>query len=201
MGTQTVHKFTSPEARKQFTKRLLNDIKALEYMLNNDLIEKNVSRIGAEQELCLIDEKFSPATNNLEVLKKINDKHFVPEIAKFNIEANLDPHPFTGDCFFRMEDDLRKLMDKAHQATEKVNTKLLMTGILPTLRKNHLEFEYMTPNPRYKALDDTIKAQRGSDFELHILGIDELITNHTNILFEACNTSFQVHLQDFRIEL
>ena len=36
---------------------------------------------------------------------------------------------------------------------------------------------------------------RGGHFELHINGTDELITKHQNILFEACNTSFQVHYQ------
>ena len=30
---------------------------------------------------------------------------------------------------------------------------------------------------------------------LKIKGVDELIINHKSILFEACNTSFQVHLQ------
>ncbi|MBR9859625.1 CBS domain-containing protein [bacterium] len=195
MGSPSVLKLTSLEAKKRFTRLLLNDIKALEIMLNKGLIESGITRIGAEQELCLIDKEYSPSTNNLALLKAVNDAHFVPEIAKFNIEANLDPFEFKGDCFERMEKQLRKLLEKANKVADKTETRILMTGILPTLRKKHLEFEYMTPNPRYEALNESMKGQRGSDFELHIMGIDELITNHTNILFEACNTSFQVHLQ------
>ena len=164
-------------------------------MIEEGMIESGISRIGAEQELCLTDFEFSPATNNLEVLKAINDPHFVPEIAKFNIEANLDPQEFKKDCFLKMEKQLRTLLEKADKITQKKNTHIVMTGILPTLRKEHLQFEYMTPNPRYEALNETMKEQRGSDFEMHIMGIDELITSHSNILFEACNTSFQVHLQ------
>lgn len=195
MGNQSIKKFSDPEAKKQFTRMLLNDINALQRMLDEGLIEAGITRIGAEQELCLTDNNFYPKTNNIEVLEAIDDPHFVPEIAKFNIEANLDPQEFDADCFKRMEKQLRDLMKVAHKVTEDRDTKIVMTGILPTLRKEHLEFDYMTPNPRYKALDDVMKKQRGSDFELNIMGVDELITSHTNILFEACNTSFQVHMQ------
>jgi CBS domain-containing protein len=40
-----------------------------------------------------------------------------------------------------------------------------------------------------------IKRYRTSDFVLHIRGVDELTVAHDSILFEACNTSFQLHLQ------
>ena len=195
MGNQSTENFSDTEAKKRFTRLLLNDINALQRMLDEGLIEAGITRIGAEQELCLVDKHFSPKMNNMEVLEAINDPHFVPEIAKFNIEANLDPQEFDKDCFVRMEKQLRDLMTLAHKVTEKKDTRIVMTGILPTLRKEHLSFEHMSPNPRYQALDEVIKKARGSDFELNILGVDELITNHPNILFEACNTSFQVHMQ------
>ncbi len=85
MGVQAVNQFTNPEARKKFTRMFLNDIRALEQMIDEGLIEAGIIRIGAEQELCLVDDQFQPKTNNLEILEAINDKHFVPEIAKFNI--------------------------------------------------------------------------------------------------------------------
>jgi hypothetical protein len=195
MGSHSVVRLNSAEAKKKFTKLLLNDIKALELMLQKGLIESDITRIGAEQELCLVNDEFGPAPNNLEVLELIKDSHFVTEIARFNIEANLDPLEFKSDCFIVLEKQLRKLLEKADSVAQKLNTRILMTGILPTLRKDHLQFEFMTPNARYEALNETMHEQRGSDFELHIMGIDELITSHNNILFEACNTSFQVHLQ------
>ena len=195
MGEQSGNKFSDPQAKKRFTRMLLRDISALERMLDEDLIESGVTRIGAEQELCLVNNEFYPSTNNLEVLDAINDEHFVSELAKFNIEANLDPQEFSGDCFKHMEKQLRDLMDKAHAATEDRDTRIVMTGILPTIRKEHLEFKYMTPNERYKILNDVMKSQRGSNFEMHMMGVDELFTSHSNILFEACNTSFQVHMQ------
>lgn len=195
MGNQGVKTFSDPEAKKRFTKLLLSDIRALEIMLKENMIESGITRIGAEQELCLVNSQFDPSDNNMEILKAIDDPHFVPEIAQFNIEANLDPQDFDEGCFDRMEEQLRMLMEKAHKATKKSGTKIIMTGILPTLTKSHLDFDHMTPNPRYKALDDEIKRERGSNFELNINGLDELIDNHHNILFEACNTSFQIHMQ------
>lgn len=195
MGNHSVKQFTDPEAKKLFTKMLLNDIRALERMLDEGMVESGITRIGAEQELCLVDDHFSPKCNNTEILDAIADEHFVPELAKFNIEANLDPYELTGDCFEQLETQLRNLLAKAHRAAEDSDTKIILTGILPTLRKSHLQFDYMTPNPRYRALNDVMLAQKGGDFELNIMGIDELITRHSNILFEACNTSFQVHLQ------
>ena len=39
------------------------------------------------------------------------------------------------------------------------------------------------------------RKSRGSDFSVYIRGIDELIASHATILYEGCNTSFQVHYQ------
>lgn len=195
MGTQEIKKFSDPATRKKFTKYLINDIKALEKMLNENLIESGITRIGAEQELCLINKKFEPVCIAVELLEAINDPHFVPELAQFNIEANLDPLDFEEECFVKLELQLRELMSKAHFNAEKLGVKILMTGILPTLQKEHLQFNNMAPNPRYQALDEVMRGERGSDFELNITGVDKLIANHNNILFEACNTSFQIHMQ------
>jgi CBS domain-containing protein len=53
----------------------------------------------------------------------------------------------------------------------------------------------MVPTPRYEALNAALLALRGKDFEFTINGIDQLSVKHDNVMLEACNTSFQVHLQ------
>ena len=53
----------------------------------------------------------------------------------------------------------------------------------------------MIPNPRYLALNDAMTSLRGEAYELHIKGIDELRIRHDSVMVEACNSSFQVHLQ------
>jgi CBS domain-containing protein len=195
MGSQSINKFEDSSQRRFFTKRLLRDIEALEVMLRENMFETGIQRIGAEQELVLLQNDWTPAVNNVELLEKINDEHYTLEIAKFNLEINMDPLVFEGSCFSDMEKELLRLLMKGHKVAEKHHTKIALTGILPTLMKEHLHFEFMTPNPRYKALNDVMYEQKGGDFELNIEGLDELITKHQNILFEACNTSFQVHLQ------
>ena len=53
----------------------------------------------------------------------------------------------------------------------------------------------MTPIPRYHKLNDVLTQCRGDHFALKIRGVDELTLRHDSVLFEACNTSFQLHLQ------
>ena len=196
MGTQSVKAIKSLKDRKDYLYHLLNDVKALEIMIEKNLFEKDVQRIGAEQELCLIDNKYRPSKKALEVLEDIDDPHFTTEIALFNLEINLDPLLLKSKCFSKMESQLNSLLKKAHRSAKKFDDdKILLAGILPTLKKKDLVFENITPLRRYKVLNDVLKNIRGNDFKLRIEGVDEVILKHETILFEACNTSFQVHLQ------
>ncbi len=191
------HKVSSLDKEKhtQFVGHLLNDIQALEEMLEKGMIEDGITRIGAEQEFCLLTDNWRPAKNSEEILAQLEDKHFTTEIARYNLEINLDPIELKGDCFTKVEEQLRVLLNKVLDKAEEFDTKILLTGILPTIAKSELIFDYMTPNPRYWTLNEMAKRLRGSDFELRIRGIDELSIVHDSVLFEACNTSFQMHLQ------
>ncbi|NNE32439.1 MAG: CBS domain-containing protein [Winogradskyella sp.] len=196
MGSQSVKAITNQSQRKNFTKHLLNDIEALDEMIKTDAFEKGIQRVGAEQELCIVDRFFRPSFNALKILDQINDTHFTTELGLFNIEANLDPLKLEGKCFSQLENDLYELIAKAQKAAELVDkNKIILTGILPTFKRSDLVFKNMTPYQRYQTLNDVIKKVKGNDFRLKIRGIDELILDHESILFEACNTSFQVHLQ------
>ncbi len=195
MGEKSVSTKTTAASRKRFLKYLLNDVEALDYMLREGMIESGVQRIGAEQEFALVDKYFKPSKNGLEILQRVNDPHFTTELARYNLEINLDPFDLDSKCFSKMERQLRSLLNKADDIAGKFNDHVILTGILPSIDIRSVQMDFMTPNPRYYALGDIIKELRGQDFELNILGVDELILAHTNILFEACNTSFQCHLQ------
>ena len=61
MGEQTIQQgFDSAELR-EFTRKLLADLHALEKMLADGCIESGVTRVGAEQELVLVDRDWRPA--------------------------------------------------------------------------------------------------------------------------------------------
>jgi CBS domain-containing protein/gamma-glutamylcysteine synthetase len=87
-------------------------------------------------------------------------------------------------------------LNKIQKKLDKLNAHIVLTGVLPTLQKYHLEMDNLTPMKRYYALMEAIRSQLlGKDFELKLVGIDELNVKHDSPLLEACNTSFQVHLQ------
>jgi hypothetical protein len=192
MGSQAVTAIKTQKDRKEFVGHLLNDIEAFEYMIKNNLFETGIQRVGAEQELCIVDKDYRPSTNALEILKKIDDEHYTTELALFNLEINLDPVQLKNTCFSDIENHLTSLLEKGHKVAEETESnKLILTGILPTLRKKDLVFKNITPYKRYKTLNKVLKKIRGDDFKLHIQGVDELILKHKSILFEACNTSFK----------
>ncbi|WP_350284871.1 CBS domain-containing protein [uncultured Croceitalea sp.] len=181
--------------RKAFVQHLINDVKALELLLSEKKFEDDIVRIGAEQELCLIDKNYQPAGVNLKLLKAIDDPHFTTELASYNIEINLDPFELKGNCFSTVEQQVRALLQKADAAADKMGVRLLLAGILPTISKREVSLDFLTPIPRYFALNDALVANKGGDFKLKIRGVDELYLKHNSVLFEACNTSFQLHLQ------
>jgi predicted transcriptional regulator/gamma-glutamylcysteine synthetase len=195
MGVQTVSLVEDKEQMQHFVRNLLKDVKALEYMLNNDWFESGTTRIGAEQEMCLVDKNFKPAPIAMEVLAKQDYPWLETELARFNLETNLTPRVFENKCLSDMETELRDSLDKVQHILDSFDSKVLLTGIMPTLKKSDLGFHNLTPKKRYKALMDSLSKLRGEAHELRLEGIDELRIKHNSPLLEACNTSFQVHLQ------
>jgi len=195
MGEQDVREQSQRDEIRVFLKHLLQDVRALEYMLEEELFEHDVRRIGAEQELFLVDSNWRPAPIATDVLEKLDDPHFTTELARFNLEFNLDPMIFGGNCLSAMESEIHRLLGMVREAARSCDGEVVLTGILPTLNKSDLELENMTPNPRYLALNDAMSRLRGGDYEFFLKGTDELHVHHDSIMVEACNTSFQVHFQ------
>jgi CBS domain-containing protein len=195
MGEQNVKLNNDEATYQEFMKSLLSEVHALETMLEKGLIESGVSRIGAEQEMFLIDKAHKPALKALEILEIIDDDRFTHELGLFNLEANLAPQVLGGDCLRRMENELQDVYRHARDTAAQTGCDIALVGILPTLAKKHLGLDSMVPTSRYYALNDAIRALRGDDFQFTINGIDQLSVRHDNVMLEACNTSFQVHFQ------
>ncbi len=177
-------------------RKVLDDLRALEMMLDRGLFETGTTRIGAEQEMFLVDSDFRPAPTAVEVLEAIDDPRFTTELARFNLEANLPPIVLGEDSLSVLERGIQEVIDLAREGARKVGSGILLTGILPTLDKSDLSLDNMTPKPRYFALNEAVKAIRaGGEFELYIKGRDELSMSHDSVMVEACNTSFQAHFQ------
>ena len=195
MGEHNVHRGAEPSALRAFTNHLMRDVRALEMMLQEGMFESGVRRIGAEQELFMVDERGQPAPVIEEVLERNTDERIVTELTKFNVEFNMDPLQYGADCFSQMEASTTGLIDTVRGLTREVGSEVAMTGILPTAHLSDFAMDYMTPRPRYYALNDAISRLRGGAGQYQIRGIDELFVKHDSIMLEGCNTSFQTHFQ------
>jgi len=191
-------KRTTQSKKNRFVKELLSDMSSLQYMLDHNWFEDDIIRIGAEQEVVIIDkENFTP----LNLGPTVVDDHpqhewLVNELAQFNVEINLNPQRFEKHALSLMQGELEGYLETLDTILAKDNAGYIITGILPTLRKHNLDIKNLTPKERYYRLMKSIKDElNAKSFELRLIGIDELLVRHDTPLLEACNTSFQVHLQ------
>ena len=196
MGIQDV-KATGAAELRAFMQALLADLQALEQMIDGGLIESGIRRIGAEQEMFLVDQDWQAARVGAQVLERLKDHpgSFTPELARFNLEANASPQVLQGDCLSKMEAELASMVAAARTATEQEGCRLLLCGILPTLHQSDLDMGAMVENPRFHLLNDVMSEMRDGKFPAYIKGLDELRVVHDNVMMEACNTSFQLHFQ------
>ena len=194
MGAQDIHADAGGEAQRAFTRALLEDVEALEQMLQSDVFETGVRRIGAEQEFFLVDSAGYPAKAAQDLLERL-DGPFTVELGLFNLEANLPPLELGGNCLTEMELLVSGYLDQARKAAKELGVRIALCGILPTLSREQLTLDWMTPIPRFHKLNEVMTELRGGEFRTLIKGLDELETTHDNVMFEACNTSFQLHFQ------
>jgi CBS domain-containing protein/gamma-glutamylcysteine synthetase len=167
----------------------------MDKMLNEGWFETDNIRIGAEQELCLIDSHAKPAPIVMELMALLNNKSFTTELARFNLESNLTPLSFSGKCLSELETQILTQLDMVREAIRELDGDIALVGVLPTIRASDLKIDNLTPLPRYRALCDAINKLRGEEYDLRIQGTDELLMRFDSPLLEACNTGFQVHLQ------
>ena len=195
MGEQNVQRDVDPSILRAFTHHLLQDVRALEEMLRSDMFEHGIRRIGAEQEMFMVDQRGEPAPIIEQVLKRNTDERIVTELTKFNIEFNMDPMEYGGRCLRDMESATNALIDTVRGLVQPEGGDIVMTGILPTAHLSDFAMDYMTSRPRYYALNDAICRLRGGPGQYQIRGVDELFVKHDSIMLEGCNTSFQTHFQ------
>lgn len=195
MGEHKVRADNNDSGHQAFMRSLLEEVRAMDLMISRGMIESGIRRIGAEQEMFIVDSAFGPAMRAQELLSRINDPRFTNELGKFNLECNLSPQLLRGDCLRLMEQEAQELYALARRTAAGSDCDIALVGILPTLSLEHLDLDSMMPEPRYFALNDALRALRGEQFRFSINGIDQLAISHDNVMLEACNTSFQVHFQ------
>lgn len=195
MGDKKVTLDSDDEQMRAFTLGVLSDLQALEKMLKAGMFEEDIRRIGAEQEMFLVDSAYRPAPLALDVIANAKDGRLTTEIGLFNLEANLTPLEFSGNCFRAMEDELNEVLGIVRKTAARSGGGVVLAGILPTIQKSDLTSANLTPHPRYYEIDRIVTELHGENRVIHIKGLDELQLTLQDTFIEFCNTSFQVHLQ------
>ena len=195
MGDKKVTSEYDDAQMRTFTLGVLNDLQALKQMLDSGMFEEDVRRIGAEQEMFLVDSAMRPSPIVTELMEEARDGRLTTEIGKFNLEANLTPREFSGDCLSLMEAELNEVIGIVKKAASKFNSDVVLAGILPTIQLSDLSHENLTPKPRYHEIDRVVTKLHGENRVIQIKGLDELHLTLQDTFIEFCNTSFQIHLQ------
>ena len=108
-----------------------------------------------------------PAPVNLAVLEDL-DESFTTELGRFNVEANLPPLVYGGDCLHQLEQHLHGALRAARKASNRQGAEVLLVGVAPTLELSDMTLDNMTPLPRYYARNDAMMKMRGSLYEFFV---------------------------------
>ena len=195
MGQDVDDRTFTREDRTRYREKVRRCLDVFARMLSEHDFSVGEPQIGVEIELNLVDDLGDPAMRNAEALEAIADEAFQTELGLFNIEINVPPQPASGDGFAVLEQTVRRDLNEVQEKAARAEAGLLMVGVLPTLRSEHLRQESLSPNPRYHLLSDQILSARGEDIAIVIDGVDRLETTADTIVPEAACTSTQLHLQ------
>ncbi len=164
-------------------------------MLRESRFETEPRQVGLEIEVNLVDAAAMPVMRNSTVLAAIGDPSWASELGRFNLEINVPPRQLTGDALSALEHDVQEKLMHASDRALSSGTRLVMIGILPTLRPGDVTDDAMSANPRYRLLNDQMIAARGEEMRICIDGPERLLTHVDTIVPEAACTSVQCHLQ------
>src|SRR5499425_2710447 len=195
MGRDVPAIVVSHADRRRYREKVRRCLDVFARMLHESRFTDGTEQVGLEVEFNLVDEAGSPFMRTADVLAAIGDPGWSPELGRFNVEVNLPPRPLTGDALATLERLMEDSYSHADQRAQESGSRLAMIGILPSLREHHATEEAMSPNPRYRLLNEQICVARGEEMQIFIEGPERLLTHVASIMPEAACTSVQCHLQ------
>jgi hypothetical protein len=195
MGRDVPAITVSQQDRRAYREKVRQCLDVFARMLRESRFEHEDPQLGLEIELDLVDDDALPSMRNTQVLDAIADPRWATELGQFNLEINVPPRRLTGDAFSRLEDSVRSSLAHADKRAHDSGARLVMIGILPTLRPSDVTASAMSNNPRYRLLDEQMFAARGEEMQIAIEGPERLLAHVDTIMPEAACTSVQFHLQ------
>ena len=181
--------------RREYRRKVQLCLDVFQTMLAQSHFESGRSLTGMEIECNLVDADYQPAMSNRYVLDAIADPAYQSELGAYNIEFNVPPRPLPGHTALELEAEVRASLNDAEAKANSGGAHIVMIGILPTLRPEHLDQDWMSESHRYAALNESIFSARGEDIQIDIDGPEPLKWSTATIAPESACTSMQLHLQ------
>jgi hypothetical protein len=195
MGRDVPAMIVSQQDRRAYREKVRQCLDVFARMLRESRFDAQPHHVGLEIELNLVDADCMPAMTNAGVLEAISDPIWATELGRFNLEINIPPHRMSGPTLGNLEASVLKMLTHASERALSTGSRMVMIGILPTVRQRDVTVSAMSSNPRYQLLNDQMIAARGEDMRICIDGPERLLTHVDTIMPEAACTSVQFHLQ------
>jgi hypothetical protein len=195
MGEEITSVTFTRDDRSRYRRKVRRCLDVFALMLDDFEFDVDRPMTGLELELNLVDAAAEPAMRNAQVLAELTDPLFQTELGLFNLELNARPRLIADDGFDDYERDLLAAMAHADESARKADANLVLIGILPTLTQRHAVLDNLSPNPRYRLLNEQILDARGGDMPIDVHGAERLQLDANSIAPEAACTSTQLHLQ------
>ena len=195
MGRDVPSITVTRQDRRAYREKVRQCLDVFGRMLRESRFDADPRQVGLEMEVNIVDADGLPAMTYATVLEAIGDPVWASELGRFNLEINVPPRPLTGDALSALERDVRDKLAHAMTKAEETGSRLVMVGILPSLRQRDVTADAMSANARFRLLNEQMIAARGEDMRICIDGAERLLMHVDTIVPEAACTSAQFHLQ------
>ena len=196
MGEEIQYSHFNKSDYQQFSSHLKEETTLLKNWFDKHTFSSSSLMAGYELEAWLINTTGNPVAINDTFLEQADNALLSPELAKFNIELNVEPEQLSNKVLSIFEHKLDTLWQQCSTTAASLNSNILGIGILPTLQDSDLTLENLSLLDRYRALNEQVLRQRkGVEIELNINGLDHLQLSHKDVMLEAAATSLQIHIQ------
>ena len=196
MGQEIQYSRFNKSDYQQFTSHLKEETTLLKSWFDNHQFSSASLTAGYELEAWLINKTGKPAAINETFLEQAHNTLLSPELAKFNIELNVEPELLSHNVLSTFESKLDILWQQCSTIAASLDANILGIGILPTLEDSDLTLQNISPLNRYRALNEQVlRHRKGVEIELSINGEEHLRLSHKDVMLEAAATSLQIHIQ------
>ena len=202
MGQDVDRTVFDRHARQRYRASVRRCLDALAAMLREHPFAADEPMTGMEVELNLVGPDLEPAPRGVAVLESLGAAEFTTELGRWNLELNLPPRLLPGDEWRHFEHQLLDELAVVREKAQDQDAQLAVIGILPTLRDHHLVEDAISPQERYRVLNEQVLTSRGEPIRLDITGgellgaaPEHLVADFDSIAPEAACTSMQLHLQ------